>query len=291
MIGAAEAQSPGNAQQTDSQQQNAQTKQAEPTPPKADIRIVPVQPQRSDKSLAETKVYEPDCGKPKDQPDADLCVQRRVADAAESALHWTQIQTGGALVGLVLVLATLGVTAWTGKAASIAAQAAVDTVGAERAWMSFDGIQQANGSNIVIEDGHVEASAHGISLKWKNTGRSPSLKTGVSVECGILEAGSEIPRFIDKAPDTGRTGTIGPGMTVYSRTNWFYGDVWRKFERGEIDFVFWSTIKYTTTFNRKIIRETEVTLKISHNGQQADDKGELRPNYAILVTGPQNDAT
>lgn len=193
LVGAAEAQSPGDAQQTKSQQQNTETKQAEPASPQANIRSVTVQPQRSDEGLTETKVYEPDCGKPKSQPEADLCVQRRVADTAESALHWTQIQTGGALVGLVLVLATLGVTAWTGKAASIAAQAAVDAVGAERAWMSFKGIQQATGTEIKVAPGRVEEKVFGIAMKWKNTGRSPALKTGLTIESKLIEKNDDIP--------------------------------------------------------------------------------------------------
>ncbi|WP_156653351.1 hypothetical protein [Methylobacterium sp. Leaf111] len=107
LSGSAHAQPVGNGQQGNSQKQDAQPEKAEPKTPQTNIRSPAIEAQRSNESPAQTKVYEPDCRKPKDQTEADLCVQRRVADAAEEALHWTKIQTGGALIGLVLVLATL----------------------------------------------------------------------------------------------------------------------------------------------------------------------------------------
>ncbi|WP_159392807.1 hypothetical protein [Methylobacterium sp. C1] len=291
MAGTAEAQSPGNPQKTESQQQDANSKKAEPSPPQPEIGAVTVQPQRSDESLAETKVYEPDCGKPKSQPEADLCVQRRVADAAESALHWTRIQTGGALVGLVLVLATLGVTAWTGKAASIAAQAAVDAVGAERAWMTFEGIQPATMLNAPIGNGKIEPKIYGIAIQWKNTGRSPSIKNGITSNIQYIGKNDEIPFFENNIKEEFRSGTIGPGRTVITSFFWLPPDIWESFAEGNIDIVAWSSVKYATTFNRSRICETEVTLRISYDGFRTGENGSSSPNYATHVMGPQNDAT
>lgn len=155
-----------------------------------------MEPEATDKSLAEAEVYEPDCGKPKSQPDADLCVQRRVADAAESALHWTQFQTVGALAGLVLVLATLGVTAWTGKAASVAAQAAVDAVGTERAWMSFVDMMRGMGAGKIDDVEHEHLAI--FAPIWVNAGRSSALKSGIQREFRIISFNGQIPHFVAK---------------------------------------------------------------------------------------------
>ncbi len=66
--GTAYGQSEGNANKGGGQQQNTQTKQTEPKPADPRISVVPIQPQRTDEGLAEAKVYEPDCGKPRASP-------------------------------------------------------------------------------------------------------------------------------------------------------------------------------------------------------------------------------
>jgi hypothetical protein len=62
------------------------TKQQEPDAKQANGRAAA----QGDQTKA--NIYSPDCQKPKDHPEADLCVQRRMADAAETQNHinaWT----------------------------------------------------------------------------------------------------------------------------------------------------------------------------------------------------------
>lgn len=110
----------------DSQTGNQQ-KQARSQQPAADSTRTPPVPERRETpeiNRVEPGLYQPDCREPKDHPQADLCVQRRVAEAAENTLGLTQVQTVVGTIGLVLVLLSLSYSRTAARAAVIAAEAA-----------------------------------------------------------------------------------------------------------------------------------------------------------------------
>lgn len=75
------------------------------------------------KPVLEPARYTVSCENPKDHDDADLCEQRRQAQAAEDAVWWVRFQTYLGILGAVLVLCSLWFTAVAALAASKAATA------------------------------------------------------------------------------------------------------------------------------------------------------------------------
>lgn len=228
--GLAFGQTQGDNQQNNGQQKNTQSEEIKAGPSKSDVGLALTQPKAPDGSATQAKIYEPDCRKPKDQPEADLCTQRRVANAAEETLQYNFAQTVVGAVGVVLVVITIIFTARSNKAAVIAAKAAVDAVGSERAWMSFARIDlNMNGSpgpdKTFIIDGFI------FELIWANDGRSPAINTVIYREYEIINNGSPMPD-VKLQGDSGEfiAGVIGPGRSAMGSSIYINGKDKNDFE-------------------------------------------------------------
>ena len=82
------------------------------------------------------KVYEPECDKPRDHDEADLCVQREAVKASREAVFWAKRQSEVGLIGILGVVISLGLSAWAAfegrKSANIARRAFTEV---QRAWL------------------------------------------------------------------------------------------------------------------------------------------------------------
>jgi hypothetical protein len=101
-----------------------------PTPPtQAEQQTAPTSPTPSAPNpQAQPEYYEASCRRPKTREDAELCEQRRSAQAAEDAVWWAAFQTKLGVAGFITVLLSLIFTGWAAIAASRAARAAADSV-------------------------------------------------------------------------------------------------------------------------------------------------------------------
>lgn len=81
-------------------------------------------PQVGEQEQITPSVYTPDCSKPKDHDEADLCLQRRMTQTAEEALQVARQQSWIGGISLLFVIASLVLTAWAAWAATQAASTA-----------------------------------------------------------------------------------------------------------------------------------------------------------------------
>lgn len=285
LAGAACAQPHGDGQKGDGQQQNTQPEHAKPGSTQPSVSGSATQPQASDHRPAESEIYEPDCRKPKGQPDADLCTQRRVADAAEKALQYALAQTVVGALGVAFVMVTLGFTARANKAAAIAAQAAMDAVGAERAWIFPDNFPTGFSENAGV-DGVMRGKTFMVAVSWKNGGRSPAIKAGAHIAKKVGRPGAGVPIF--EEPSSDRAGIVGPDHSVQSGWVAIYGDDLERFMRGDLAIFVYSRFTYSTTFAPDQKYYSDVCVCMICNGKMLDDSGFDRPNIETQIVGPQN---
>ena len=287
LTGLACAQPQGNNQQSNNQQKNSNTEENKAGTFNIGIGVPSVQAKATDHGAAQTKIYEPDCGKPKDQPEADLCTQRRVANAAEEALQYNLAQTLIGAFGVAFVVVTLGLTARANKAAKIAAQAAVDAVGSERAWLSFKNIGIYPSNNSII-DGDIRNESIVFNVAWINTGRSPSIKTNIAIRYQVLLMDDPLPSVNFEEPPA--FGIIGPGITNYSNDKAIYGDDLILFKQRKKKIIIWSRATYETIYHQGIRRHTDMCAQLIWNGTRVRGAAE-ELNIDIKLKGEFNSAS
>src|SRR4051812_33222021 len=110
------------ASQGESSGKPAETKNKQP--PASTTRTPPVPGPPPEVEKIKPQTYDPDCRKPKDHDEADLCAQRQSVETAKAALWLAQWQTFFALIGLLGVIGTLIYTARAAKGAVRAADVA-----------------------------------------------------------------------------------------------------------------------------------------------------------------------
>jgi len=290
MVGPACAQAQGNGQQSDSQKQNTQPEQPKPSPIQPSVSGAAVQPKAADQILAQAEIYKPNCRQPKNHDEADLCAQWRVAEAAENTLQLTLAQTAIGALGVLFVVVTLGFTARANKAAAIAAQAAVDAVGFERAWLSSGPPQIVSGTNVTDPDGVTHSHGIGFAITWINTGRSPALQAIATTKVRLIDHDADIPVFSFEDPEQFDHTTVGPNMNVTSPRAWLVGKDHEKFVSRTKSAIVYSKVYYKTIASSER-RYTETCLRFVYNGVRTDDNNKSSINYDIFSAGHQNSAT
>ncbi len=183
-----------------------------------------------------------------------------------------------------------------GMQASIAtardvADATKALVGSDRAWMTFDGFNTEWLTNATI-DGITYPKAVGISLNWKNTGRSPALRVNAFIDQKILPTGSAVPWFAEKAAigENERRMIGGPGWVARSLSRVIDDDTFQKIGRQELVWFVYSKVTYSTVFDPEASCYTEICLMVATNGQIRQPNGVLIPNLNLCPIGPQNTA-
>lgn len=291
MSGAAHAQSQGEAEKGSQKQQNSQPEHPKSQETQPAVSLPLVEPQSAEQSLPQTKVYEADCRQPKSHDDADLCVQRRVAGAAEDTYQLTRLQTLIGALGLAFVVVTLGFTAWTGKAASIAAQAAVDAVNSERAWMIYR-VNSVSGSDRITHEGKDYGRGYIIDHEIANMGRTPAINCFSFSVWKIEPLGSAIEKFQipDRPPDVGRA-IVGPGAHINAEKILLVEPQLSDLIAGRAQIKFYSLTEYHTLSNPGFKRRTVHCSKMIFTGFVDHPSGKNLPSFASMLVGEENAAT
>ncbi len=137
---------------------------------------------------ADPKEYKPQCQKPTNHDEADLCAQRSMAEAAQETLLWVKWQAIVGAVSLVFIVLSIAFSAWAARAAALAAKEAakgnkinLDATNLEqRAWLDID----------LVPQGVFRIDAFGsvmlpVAIRIKNIGKSPAhnINTDVKMDC------------------------------------------------------------------------------------------------------------
>jgi len=190
----------------------AQTQETNPR-----TRPPPGPPPVVQETAAEAEYYKASCEKPKDHDAADLCEQRRMAQAAADAVWWARLQTWLGGFGFVVVMATLILNGIATKAASLSASAATAQVSlsrqammqTERAFVHMAGLIIDRIANADVPD---QVIGWEIGVRWTNFGKTPAQY------CNLRTYGVRGPQQIDntftfpdqETNDPLRPTTIGP---------------------------------------------------------------------------------
>lgn len=118
------------------------------------------------------------CESPKDHDEADLCEQKRQAQAAEDTVAWAAFQTKWTIAGIIAALASLFLSAWAAIAASRAAQSAAAGVelskkyfiADRRPWIEVVNLEM-HSDLAVHADGRFDAA---FTILVGNRGNSPA---------------------------------------------------------------------------------------------------------------------
>lgn len=170
-------------------------------------------PLGSEQSVADSEHYKPNCTKPKQHDEADLCQQLRMAKAAEDAVWWARAQAVIGVVGFVGVLASLYFTGWAAVTASrqvrLSRQSVIDT---DRAFVYVsEGLM-----GCVVDAKTHKVQAWKTGVRWKNSGTTPTRNLRLFIALAIRE--DELPAEFDFPPKPVADVNlmIAPGGTIDS---------------------------------------------------------------------------
>ena len=117
----------------------------EPPPPTEQKQEAPSAPSVPPAVVTETtprSVYRPDCDSPKSRDEADLCEQRRMADAAYETVEWVEWQYWATIGEIVALVVTIVVAAAAVAAAFRANRISKDSAERQlRAYVQVEDIQ------------------------------------------------------------------------------------------------------------------------------------------------------
>jgi hypothetical protein len=175
-------------------------------------------------------------------------------------------------------------------AAQQSAGAAIQALGADRAWIVFDNIpiNQAAGGKIMGKDFDLAVFAQPV---WRNRGRSPALQATIYAT-GILGGfADEPPTFQAIWPDPFVSMIAGPDQTIIGvQCPMVDDDMLAIFERRSAWFVY-SSVRYRDMFNPEIDRFSEVCIRIRYNGEFTAPNGVKGVNWEVAPIGLQNTAS
>ena len=250
------------------------TQQEDSSPP-------PIAPPQPAEPAASPKVYEPDCDHPDSREEADLCAQRRMADAAEdtikwirSSVEWAESQfyaTIGEIAALVvtILVAALAVGA-AFKANRIARESAERQL---RAYVTVEAIQTHPGNDPMS-----------YQLEWKNTGQTPAID--VSTYTNWESRTDALPdNFPYPKGSTNDAAALGPGQHVHAWPIFIPGETIERVRRGILRLYVWGAAEYNDVFKDTSRRRTEFCYEIVFDDAAAGD-GQIA--MGSRISGPHN---
>jgi hypothetical protein len=170
-------QNTGTATQQTKQQQQP-TNQTRPIPTPQNSQTMPVAQEQE----AKPSVYKSACGETNNHDEADLCEQRRMAQAALDAVWWASFQTIIGIFGFVAVLFSLGFSGWAAWAAAQAARAAQASIGESRRASDLQLRAYVN-----VCEGGVTLHPQGLAFLviFKNFGVTPARRASIWVDIDL----------------------------------------------------------------------------------------------------------
>lgn len=131
---------------------------------------------------------------------------QRMADYA----YW---QTWLVLLGTVMLGVTLCLTNQANRSAQDAAVAAKAAIEAERPWCAVSDVDTMHFMDSAIDGVDVYRTV-GVSINWKNFGRSPALHARLMRGFKIVASDDPIPNFDFQFPDEGNGTIVPPGGEI-----------------------------------------------------------------------------
>jgi hypothetical protein len=243
--------------QSDANRPSAQTEN-QPSPPAP----ISIQQQQTPADY-----YEISCERPKDHDAADLCEQRRMAQAAEDSVWWARVQAWLGGLGFGGILITL---IFTGLGTRVAARqvrlsrhALVDT---ERAF-----VYPADTEWAALKDHKTgKVQSWSVAVQWKNSGGTPTrhlqIHTNASVRDAILPDDFDFPDF-----GSGNIGLfIAPGSTIRSIQIAITLEGMEEIIAGKKHLYTWGWAEYDDVFEQTRRHRTEFCYKWEIGGNPRD---------------------
>jgi hypothetical protein len=205
---------------------------------------------------------------------------------------FTVVAAGISLAAVVLVNRSLELNRKATEAAVMAADAARDAIGAERAWLTSAGVRNEFHSDVVTPDGVVHDQGIAFATNWVNSGRSPAQKTSVYGDGCVIGIDDPIPRF-DPKPHIGdkASAVIGPGMVGHSAPFLVVGPDLQALLSREKRVIIYSQVTYADSFQPEVLRNSESCISLSYRGKQQGRDGTVGDIFDTIPMGSQNTAT
>ena len=257
----------------DSSKRRWRTKQSPPPAPDQQPRLqqsAPAPPLPAPQKILDLGSYTANCERPKDHDEADLCEQRRQAQAAEDAVWWTRFQTCLGILGMAGVVGTLIYAHATLRHSSLTARRQL------RAYIDADAPR-------------FEALApESITVKIHNGGQTPAYRVRSHLNWYRTNAGEPIaaeyafPDHLSIDPTTS-VGTVHQGKERMFSFKFNAGEI-ERVKAGETDLYFYGHIDYEDVFG-----ETHVT-RFFYRYFPAMKDG-THAGHGLLMQDSRNDAT
>lgn len=230
-----------------------------------------------EKAVPGTGYYKPDCKRPKEREDADLCEQIRQAQAAEDAVWWSRLQSYLAMCGFAAVVLSLVFTGWAAWAAGKAANAAERAVAVAsesaqrqlRAYLSceFDPNRPKD------QDVKITKAGSFVPRLAKNRGQTPAYQFVHWSVIGIFSKDFRGPfRRVKQHKPRLAPGDIMPGdyVTVVSRGEAWKDEIWDLVLAQKEHVFIYGAFYYRDAFKRRRYTRYCYVANIRPDGELVD---------------------
>lgn len=222
----------------DVQSTKEEPKTATQEQPKSPAPVSPAPPSESRRA----PVYQPDCERPKDRDEADLCEQRRMAEAAIDTANWAKKQFWATVWEIVALVGTIAVAVFAVFAAFSANR--ISRESAERQLRAYVCVMN---TKISRENDRV---IHAV-VYMKNSGQTPARNVTSRTTISIGPVIDFSPREDDDG--VGSRATIGAGdpYTLQARSESLDDEVWTEVFNRDIPFWVWGELSYDDIFGKE----------------------------------------
>ena len=188
-----------------------------------DSSAPPITPPQPAEAVASPKVYEPDCDYPDSREQADLCAQRRMANAAEDTIKWIRLSvewaksqyyaTIGEIAALVvtILVAALAVGA-AFRANRIARESAERQL---RAYIGFTRVETLTVMDQMREDRPRKVHGYQFRVTVENAAATPAIDLTIYGDHCLVETTDPKDPTFNKAQDSEVRSSIGPHSMVH----------------------------------------------------------------------------
>lgn len=239
----------------------------------------PVPPPSINQQSTTADYYKINCERPDGHDAADLCEQRRMAQAAEDSVYWARVQALIGFVGFVGVLVTLIFTGLGTRAASqqvrLSRHALIST---DRAFcFPKDTIWRH------VDDAEGRIQQWRVAVRWENSGKTPPRY--VRIQTVAMVGINEIPNDFDfsSIPITVNTQLlIPPNNTIESDELPVTLEQTEDIIAGRQHLYIWGWIEYDDVFERTPRHRTEFCHKWFLGGDPRSAEPDRFPKrYAV----------
>jgi hypothetical protein len=178
-------------------------------------------------------------------------------------------------------------------AAQRSADAAMQAIGSDRAWMTIDGFNINEATDSVI-DGIPCSSALVLSANWRNRGRSPAINASLWVSYQIVGFKEQTAPYFEREepPLIDVAMPIGPNATGGTMQKYLIGSEYDAIFNRTAAVAMYSVVTYRDVFVPAVERKSEVCVRIRFAGRIVDQNtGHEGNHWDIMAFGPQNIGT